>query len=199
MKNFLTKNDELSEDPQQLKLLQRLKDGDSIAARQWFGEYHDRLLQFVQQKISIESDAEEVVQETFINCLRQIALFRGDSSLWTWMCSIARHEVADYYRKKYAKKTLQLLPLYDSLFDVAAANQITASAQQEQTSQVRKVLQKLPPVEQEILELKYVDNQSVAEISQQIGKTVKAVESLLFRARQLFRQERQLVATEFEI
>ena len=142
MSNTLTKHKALSEEPRQQKLLHRLVSGDPVAARQWFNEYHDRLLQFVEQKISVTVDAEEVVQETFINCLRQIALFRGDSSLWTWMCSIARHEVADYYRKKYAKKRLQLLRLYDALFEVAAANQITARAQQEQTSQVRQGRQK---------------------------------------------------------
>ncbi len=169
----------------------QLQVGDPAAARAWFTEYHDRLLRFVEQKISIHADAEEVVQETFINCLRQVSLFRGDSSLWTWMCSIARHEVADYYRKKYAKKALQLLPLFDSVFEEHAAPVVEAE-KSEKTGQIRQALGKLSPLEQEVLQLKYIDEHSVAEIAARIGKTVKAVESLLFRARQLFRAEWQV-------
>src|SRR3989344_1118054 len=92
-------------------LLARLKSGDSPAVNEWFRAYHDRLLAFVSQKIDNAHDAEELVQETFVNCLKHLPLFRGESSIWTWMCGIAQHEVADFYRKKYAKKALKLLPL----------------------------------------------------------------------------------------
>lgn len=163
------------------QLLTRLKNGDSRAVRQWFQDYHDDLLRFVLTKISDKADGEEIVQETFINCLKHLPFFRGRSSLATWMKSIARHEVADYYRKRYAKKALRTLPLSELVLGVEISNS------SETSEKVVAVLKKMKRDYQELLLLKYVDRKKVKDIARELGRTVKAVESDLFRARRDFR------------
>ena len=167
---------------QDVELLAKLKAGDAKAVRQWFSSYHDRLLKLIQQRVSSEKDAEELVQDTFLGCLKHLPLFRGESSIWTWMARIAHHEVADYYRKRYAKKFLHLLPLSElfAVEPIADSHEIS--------QKVRQVLSRMASEEREILQMKYVDKKKVKQIAREMGRTVKSVESILFRARVEFRR-----------
>ena|SRR5258708_5975594 len=162
-------------------LLSQLKSGNSKAVRAWFHDYHDHLYQCIAAKVSIEKDVEELVQDTFLSCLKHLPLFRGESSIWTWMMRIAHHEVADYYRRRYAKKFIHALPLSELLpfSDLSDAHEIS--------QKVRLVLAQMAKEEREILLMKYVDKKKVKQIATELGRTVKSVESILFRARSEFR------------
>jgi len=165
------------------ELLLQLKAGDQASVEYWFKTYQPKLLGFVKTKISLEKDAEELVQETFINCLKHLTLFRGESSIATWMQGIARHEIADYYRKRYAKKAITFLPLNELLLSTKVSDAHDVS------EKVKAVFHHLTQEHQELLLLKYVDGKKVKEIAQDLGKSVKSVESELFRAREEFKQQ----------
>lgn len=162
-------------------LLSDLKAGLPEAVEVWFQTYKSHLTAFVATKIDNSKDRDELVQEVFLHSLKQLPLFRGESSLWTWMCSIARHEIADYYRKKYAKKALKTIPLMDWLVsskphdaeDIAEIVQIT--------------LAKMTPKYRSLLLEKYIDEYSVKELAKEHDRSEKAIESDLFRARQEFK------------
>lgn len=165
----------------ELDLIERLKSGDEQAVAQWFHHYRPVIARLINQKVSIQEDAEEQVQEVFLACLREMVHFRGESSLKTWMLTIARHKVADYYRARYAKRALQLVSLLD---DVSLPNR---GANQDIISIVQTTLAKLTPPLPELLLAKYVDGKSVQSLAREMEKTTKAVESMLFRARNEFR------------
>lgn len=169
-------------DNMQDELLTRLRAGESRAVSEWYSHYQPRLLAYVSKKISLEKDAEELTQEVFVSCLKHLPLFRGQSSIFTWMCGIARHEVADYYRKRYAKKALKFVPIGERLFgeEVADAH--------ESAIKVKQVLAQMKTESIELLMKKYVDCQRVADISRELGKSTRAVESELFRARREFKK-----------
>ena len=173
------------------ELITRLKQGDQRAVTQWFKTYQARLTNYVLGRISQSEDAQEVVQEVFINCLRNIANFQGRSSLYTWMTAIAKHEIADYYRKRYAKKLLRALPLGEVILDGLREEMVDEQLWQEQKQalkeQLDQVLGQLAGHHRELLWLKYVDRKKVAQIAHELGRTAKAVEADLFRARRDFR------------
>lgn len=162
-------------------LLIRLKQGDPKAVSYWFKTYKNKLLTMVIGKISNRQDSEEIVQQTFLNCLRHLPLFRGKSSIWTWMNSIARHEIADYFRKKYAKKALKTTHLSDLLMIEEIDNS------EEVSQKVKVILKKMRGHYGELLMLKYVDGKHVSQIAKEMGRSIKSVESDLFRARKEFR------------
>ena len=97
------------------------------------------------------------------------------------MNSIARHEIADYYRKRYARKAIQTLPLHEWLL----AKNIHDS--HEISEQVVFVLNKMKKKYSDLLRDKYIEGKKVAVIAAEKGRTVKAIESDLFRAREEFR------------
>ena len=95
--------------------IQKLREGDERAVLKWYKTFEKPLLRFILTKVSLKPDAQELCQNTFLSCLESLPLFKQNSSLWTWMCSIARHEIADYFRKKYAKRVLQMIPFADAV------------------------------------------------------------------------------------
>ena len=98
------------------------------------------------------------------------------------MVRIAQHEVADYYRRKYAKKVIQTL----SVSEIEDLPEIESSV--EISYEVKSVLKKMSATSQELLQKKYIDRQRVASIAAEFGRSVKSIESLLFRARVEFRE-----------
>jgi RNA polymerase sigma-70 factor, ECF subfamily len=162
-------------------LLKELRQGKKKAVRFWYKKFFPLFLNTTLKKISKREDAEEVVQETFINSLKQLHLFKNKSSLKTWMMSILFHEIADFYRKKYAKKALKIIPLFDEILQKPLMDQ------QEMSVKVEDVLLDMKKEYREVLLLKYFDKKKVQDIAVKLKKTTKAVESDLFRARREFR------------
>jgi len=165
----------------ELVLIEALKAGDELAVEYWFKKYRPALNKIALSKVPSSTVAVEIVQETFINCLQTLNLFKGKSSLLTWMQSVMRHEVADYYRKRYAKKFIQTIPLSDFLLE---QNYKDAASSAEL---VTMVLKRMVRKNRELLLKKYVDCKKVKDIALEMGDSVKAVESDLFRARQEFK------------
>lgn len=168
--------------PEDHQLLTDLKFGRPEAVKAWYKTYSEPLRQFIVQKMSNPNDVDEIVHDVFMECLKHLPLFRGESSIWTWMLRIAHHEVADYYRRSYAKKVIQTLPVTEmsDLPEIEGSFEIS--------QKVKSVLRKMSATSRELLQRKYIDKQKIKTISQELGKSHKSVESLLFRARIEFRE-----------
>lgn len=155
-------------------------DGDKKEFRRFYKEFKPRLEAYVYARTNNLHDSEEIVQDSFIGFLDSLPLFRGQSSLWTFLVSIARHEIADYFRKKYAKKALQYVPFVDQGFseDLYSAKEIRLV--------FNSALKKLVKEDQKLLLWKYDKKLSVKEIAKKLDISVKACESKIFRARKAF-------------
>ncbi len=164
------------------QFLADLKNASPQAVRQWYEQYSPKLLRHLLSKVVNPSDAEELTQDVFLSCLKSLPLFRGESSIWTWMLRVAQHEVADYFRKRYAKKFIFALPLSEFLPTQPVHNS------EEVAQLVMAVLQQMKQEHREILLMKYLDGKRVLQIASETGRTVKSVESILFRARDEFRE-----------
>ena len=159
-----------------------------------YADYRERLLHFVMSKVGVDSHAaEDIVQEAFTAALMSFAGFQFRSSPYTWLCSIAQHKIADYYRRQYSCEHTESLSL-DELAADDDRDDLTASSierwleTQETRDTVQQALRRLPPAYSEVLRLKYFAGLSVNEISLKIGRTPKAVEGLLARARRTLPQ-----------
>lgn len=166
---------------QEEALINDLKLGLEEAVVVWYREYQPAVQKYISQHIENKKDVEELTRETFLNALRDLPLFQGKSSLKTWMIRIASHEVADFYRRRYAKKFIHSIPLSNLLFTEDPKNMHETSAV------VVEALKKMKIEYKKLILLKYVDGFSVKEIAEQLNRSIKSVESDLFRARNEFR------------
>ena len=162
-------------------LVEALKNANNLAVEYWFKKYRPKLKKIALCKAPNKEIAEELVQETFINCLKSLNLFKEKSSLETWMQTVMRHEIADFYRKRYAKKFIKTLPLTEFLLDKNFKNA------EETADAVKRVLKKMASKNKNLLLEKYVDQKKVKEIASETGRSEKAIESDLFRARAEFK------------
>src|SRR5215210_3834343 len=122
------------------------------------------------------ADAEDVTQTTFMNAYR--AYQRGDEILkpQNWLIKIA-HNVA---RSRYARSTRRVkeVPLEDHVEQLAAPDD-----ERPDIEAVLRALGRLPFNQRAALVMRELEGRSYSEISDTLGVSVPAVETLLFRAR----------------
>ena len=156
-----------------------------------YADYRERLLRFVLSKMGWDSHvAEDIVQEAFAAAMVSLGGFGARSSPYTWLCAIAQHKIADHYRKRIPGNggTVDLTDP-DNCWELFEDGDFRSSVEQwfetvETRAMVQNALQELPQVYREVLRLKYFDGLSAAEMACRLGRSSKAVEGLLARARQ---------------
>lgn len=171
---------------QEEQLVHRILERDEQALHVLFHQYHQPLLAFISRQLSDKQLAEEIVQDVFIDFLEALRDFRYQSSVKTFLFTIARNKVIDVIRKKKIKRILfSALPTFvvEGLARVVMDDDMEKKELEEK---MQKVFATLPHDYQVILRLKYVEDESVKSIAEELSLPFKATESLLFRARKAF-------------
>jgi len=139
----------------------------------------------------------DIVQETFLAAARSARNFRPDrGTLWVWLWTIARRQVALYYRKQKPEIVLSRVRQWWTSLDGEKFDWIDAKADmppdilesQELAVLVRCTLAELSGDYQTLLLAKYVDNQPAGQIAGQMDCSEVAIRSKLARARKAFRK-----------
>jgi RNA polymerase sigma-70 factor (ECF subfamily) len=161
-------------------LVSRLKRGDADAAEEFFDRYAARVRRFIGQSLGAEkSEADDLLQDTFIALAEALPFFRGDSSLFTFACAIAHRKVLSFVRTNARRARLMR---------AAAIAEPEPRRDMSAHRDFNCALQQLPSEYREALVLKYVEEISVAEIARVLDLSEHAVESRLARARKLLRK-----------
>jgi RNA polymerase sigma factor (sigma-70 family) len=168
-------------------LTQRLKDRDKSAWNAVSLEYTRDLYGFVVRLVGLDrSVADDIVQDVWLESLKRIHRFdpsRGEFR--GWLFEIARRLVAGYWRKRI------LMPLCEEFESTAPTDPQLLPTEildhLDRAAIVRATMLAIAPERCRVLTAKYQDDQTVAEIAAREGKSEKAIESLLTRAREELR------------
>ena len=172
------------------ELVRAVLQRDRKATAEFVLLYSDAIYAYVRRRLVPRVDlADDLVQDVFVAALGSLATFAGTSSLRTWLLGIARHKIEDYYRDRLKQPT----PLselddegdeprqppveYDEVLDGAKRQQ-----------RVLRVLAGLPEPYRAVLLWRYWEKRSARDMAALSGKTEKAIERLLGRARREFRR-----------
>ncbi|MFZ2509398.1 MAG: RNA polymerase sigma factor, partial [Steroidobacteraceae bacterium] len=83
----------------QAQLIKRMLAGDERAFDAFFEAYFARVYRFALPRLNGDVEAaREVVQATLTKAMRKMGSFRGEASMFSWICQICRHEVVDHIR-----------------------------------------------------------------------------------------------------
>jgi RNA polymerase sigma-70 factor (ECF subfamily) len=177
-------------------LVEKLLARDERAFTEFFDTYAPRLFRFAMRRAGDEDLAEEITQTTLIAAVKKLKTWRGEASLFTWLCTISRRQLVDHWRK--AQRQPELRPLDDDPEVRAALESLAVGGgpdvadklldSRRLTERVQITLDYLPDRYGDVLEWKYLQGLSVNEIAERLALTPKAVESTLTRARQAFRE-----------
>jgi RNA polymerase sigma-70 factor, ECF subfamily len=191
--------------PQDLQLARRASTGDRAAFDALFTQVFPRLYRFVLLRARHDEDAtQDLCQQTLERAIRHLASYRGEASLFTWVCQIARRELADYW--EHLGRDAKRQSSYDQDESVRHALESlevdTSSLPEAQSEQrdlqllVQSVLDHLPTPYGDALEWKYVEGLDAAEIGARLKVSSTAAHSLLARARGAFKSEFEAMVQE---
>lgn len=90
-------------------LIEAVQSGDEQAWQQLVAEYHGRLLAFARRQLGQDSDADDVVQDTFVGLLKSLGGYRGEAGLETWLFQILRRRIADHFRRQGVRREVTLV------------------------------------------------------------------------------------------
>lgn len=168
------------------ELVARLLSKDEQALWKVYKEYKPVLYGFVARQITDKHVVDELVQDVFMDFLEGLRDFRLQSSIKTYLLSIARNKVIDFIRKKKIKKVIfSALPDYivEGLAHIVMDDELE---KKEVAEKIKSTFATLPHDYEVILRLKYIEDAPVRKIASKLSLTFKATESLLFRARKAF-------------
>lgn len=79
----------------------------------WVEQYSDQLFRFALVRVNKRELAEDLVHDTFVSALNSLKGFKGESSEKTWLYSILRNKIIDYYRSSEKKMTSKFYNIDD--------------------------------------------------------------------------------------
>ena len=176
--------------------------GKEAAFRSFFAAYFPRLYRFAMPCLSGEVEAaKEVVQSTLTKAVRNLAGYRAEAALFSWLCQICRRQIVDHLRanRRHAENIVliddspELRAALEAVEAPAADDPLQGYGDAETRRLIRSVLDRLPACYGDVLEWKYIEGRSVEEISELLGVGQVAAQSVLARARTSFREALETV------
>jgi RNA polymerase sigma-70 factor (ECF subfamily) len=160
---------------------------DRKAAARFVADYTDSVYAYVRHRLAPRADlVDDLVQDVFLAALASLSTFQGTSSLRSWLLGIARHKVESYYRRRLREPDALTDDHPEPTANSAPLDEVIDRERMEERTQ--QVLKRLPETYGLALLWRYWENRSVRDMAEATGKTDKAVERLLARARARFRE-----------
>jgi RNA polymerase sigma-70 factor (ECF subfamily) len=180
--------------PSDDQLLAAARQGDATALEALLVRYQPHLYRFGLRMCGNVEDAGDVAQESLISMARSVRDFRGDSSVSSWLYTIARRFcIKKRRRSKFAPAREESLdvPATDVARQLAdpGPNPEQAATNRELATALAHAIDRLDPSQREVLVLRDVEGLSAPEVARILGVSVEAVKSRLHRARVAVREE----------
>lgn len=171
-------------------LAQRAQMGSNLCFEELVRRYQSPLMRFVQRKVGRRSDAEDIVQDSFLRAFRKLDRYRDAWSFRTWIYTITYRIALNHVRQ--ARRNDQSLSLDEKSIGVQHAQ---AAENAEERSILWAAAKRILTEEQfTTIWLYYVEEMTGKQIAKITGRTGVGVRATLFRARR--RLETRLVPGE---
>lgn len=157
-------------------LVARAKAGDAAALEHLYRAYERGVYTLARRLTPAAEDAEDVLQETFLEVCRSIGSWRGDGSLWGWIRTIAASKALMRYRREKLRAA-------DELDDVESAGRVDVPLRMD----LETALARLPEKGRAVVWLHDVEGYTHEEIAEMMGQTTSFSKSQLARAHQKLR------------
>lgn len=179
---MLSENDSLKE------LVLHLSNGDEKAFERLYFLFSEKIYHISRKMNLCHEDAEGVVQEVFLKIWKNRTKLDPELSFNAYLIAIVRSLVIKKAKKDarfYAFQQYKI-PLLQQITSASAEDEIIFS---EFSMLTQEIIEQLPPAQKKIFQLRYLENLSVAEISEQLNISKRTVENQIFRATSLVKEK----------
>ncbi len=161
--------------------------GRSSAYGEVVRRYQDRLFNSVLRVVDNADDAQDVVQDAFINAFQSLASFKGDSEFFTWLYRIAFNTAVSLRRRRRSMVSLETgrdgEMVIDPLDPASDAGPGAALERSEEEALLQAALNRLSGEHRIVLVLKDIEGMKYEQIAEVIGVPIGTVRSRIHRAR----------------
>jgi RNA polymerase sigma-70 factor (ECF subfamily) len=162
-----------------LVLLDRWCAGDKLAGNELFLRHFEALYRFFEHKT--DGDIDDLVQETFLACVRGRETFRRQSSFRTYLFAIARHVLLAYWRRRASsRQTLDFDEISVASLSTSAGTRLV---KRQDRAALLAALRELPLDQQLLLEMYYWQELDRSQLAEVFDVEEATIGSRLFRAR----------------
>lgn len=186
-------DDPLNDNNTNEDLMCRTARGDKYAFEALINRHQQPILNFIYRFMGDLTEAEDLTQEVFLRVWKSAGTYRPEAKFTTWLYRIAANLCINRQRSLRIRKWFsisesdsQQQESSETLIDTAGVTRKTPEndlLQSELSQQVSKALDALPSSQRLAIVLKIYDGMTYLEISQILGRSVSAVDSLLIRAK----------------
>jgi len=157
-----------------------------------YQEHAPAILAFIRLRTTTREEAEDLLLDVFLAALEHANMLekRALQTQRAWLRTVAARKIADQYRRDKVRRWGQRLTLdqvAETLYADEAHSPEGMALSHEEHERVRALLQRLPPIQQQIISLRFVYGLRCSEIAETLGKKESAVRKLLWRAVNLVR------------
>jgi RNA polymerase sigma-70 factor (ECF subfamily) len=156
----------------------RAQAGELAAFEELVRRHQSGLFSYLYRMCRNTSDAEELAQAAMVRAWEKLAGFRGASSFKTWLYRIGTNLCFNLRTRRRPTEELS-----ETMAAPESERPEAAFKQRAREDAVRRALHCLPADQRAALVLSVYEDMSYKEIAETLGKTVRAVDSLLFRAK----------------
>jgi RNA polymerase sigma-70 factor (ECF subfamily) len=177
------------------ELVQRARARDEAAVRAIMQANNRRLYRLARGILRNDSEAEDVVQETYVRAFTHLAEFRSESSLSTWLSRIAMNEALGRLRRE--RPSVELSTMRESAgeaqiiqFPLSSASEDPekSMAQREIQRVVEHAIDELPGAFRLVFITRVIEGMNVEETAELLGLKPETVKTRLHRARTMLRE-----------
>ena len=168
--------------------IEKAKTGDQVAFTFLLDHYWNEVYGFMLKRTENETDAEDIAIETFSKAFDKIASYNPEFQFNTWLIAIAKNVHIDMLRKKKSNVFVQITDEEDQqAYNVADTSPSVEDAliTEQNLSRLLQFIKELKPHYQEVIQLRYFQEMSYQEISEQLNEPLSNVKIKLLRAKKL--------------
>lgn len=140
-----------------------------------YPEHVKSVYRYVYARIGNRSDAEDLTSQTFFEALEKWPRYREEGKVGAWLLTIARHHVADFYRRRRPTVSLEKV---DPPVDPPMAEEIDRMDERER---IDTLVRELDDSQQELLRLRFAAGLKYREIAEVVGRSEGAVKMAIHR------------------
>ncbi len=177
----MTTNDE--------SLIERINLGDDSAFELLVKRYQQKVFQTCIGFVHNEEDAADLTQEVFIRVYKRLHTFKGKSAFSTWLFRISMNMSLNFLRKQKVKHLFTRLDQGEGEQEIISEERTDQNIlRRDEKKKIARILQKLTAAQRNAFVLSHYQELSNQELADVLEITLKAAESLLYRARTRLRE-----------
>ncbi|MEZ5403728.1 MAG: sigma-70 family RNA polymerase sigma factor [Bryobacteraceae bacterium] len=169
-------------------LIEGLRAKDRKATADFINRYTAAVVHYLRSRLWPRQDiVDDLAQEVFLAAWQRLDTYRGDAPIRAWLLGIARHKVEDHYRDLLRAEPVPMDDIAEPPDE--AIHPDDALDQTRLNERTRAIISSLQPPYGLLLIWRYWEKRSLRDMAERTGRTEKAIERLLARARIHFRRQ----------